>query len=88
MFVSRSKAFPVILLLGLLKSAYGCGDGESMSVSSEYRCCSVNHDIVAYKYSVDGGTHDDNIKVNISLFSILLPSVSTINHLPSSQHSP
>jgi len=45
--------------------AQGCGDGESMSVSSEYRCCSVNHDIVAYKYSVDGGTHDDNIKFTV-----------------------
>ena len=61
----------VFMLLGLMKTASACGDGSSVSIyaGTTYSCCSVNHDAVGYTYTVDGGTHDDNIKVRLLLFS-------------------
>ena len=55
------------MLLGLMKTARACGDGSSMSISAgtTYSCCSVNHDAIGYTYTVDGGTHDDNIKFTV-----------------------
>ena len=55
----------VVIILSMADSAAACGDGSAASVvsGSTLRCCSTTHDATGYKYSVDGGTHDDNIKV-------------------------
>ena len=57
----------VICLSLVAKTADACGDGSSTSVvaGSVLRCCSTTHDATGYKYSVDGGTHDDNIKFTV-----------------------
>ncbi len=57
----------VICLSLVAKTAGACGDGSSTSVAAydELRCCSVSHGATGYEYSVDGGTHDDNIKFTV-----------------------
>ncbi len=60
-----SKSTLAFMLLGLMKTARACGGGESLSIAAGtvYTCCSTTANAVGYAYSVDGGTHDDNIKV-------------------------
>jgi len=64
--VEYKLAFVICLSL-VAKAADACGDGSSTSIKagSVLRCCSSSHDYTGYKYSVDGGTHDDNIKFTV-----------------------
>lgn len=61
------KSTLAFMLLGLMKTARACGDGESFSIEkgTYYTCCSTTANAVGYAYSVDGGTHDDNIKFTV-----------------------
>lgn len=68
-----------LVFLTRMSEVTACGDGGSVSISAgqSSKCCSITHTAVGYAYSVNGGTHDDNIKVrnevpkSLPAFSIL-----------------
>ena len=68
--IKAVSPFSVVLITLLMADALGsvrveaCGNGESYTVSagSTSRCC-MSAAVESYSYTVDGGIHDDNIKV-------------------------
>ena len=57
-------AFLVVSIANEVLAQSTCGNGESrtVTVGNTYKCCSTG-DVDTVSYSIDGGSHTDNIKV-------------------------
>ena len=56
----------VFILLAFLAGGEACADGSAISVAAGFgntRCCTASA-VKSFSYTVDGGSHNDNIKVN------------------------